>query len=370
MIKLLIPDLPTTDQIKPWLMEIDQQCWYTNFGPLVRNFESSVQRRLSCIAQSGAEVVSVSSGTLALELALRLLKLPRGAKVLLPSFNFPAAAHVILNSSLTPVFSEVDPDLWVLTPDIAREALKHTHVDAIIPTAAFGHPLQVEAWDDLTESTQIPVIIDAAAAFGYQQVGTRTTVVFSLHATKPFGIGEGGLIASADKSLIERARKASNFGYDNHQIEDFGLNAKMSEYHAAVALAQLERWPDIQETRSRLWALYGEALQQVPGVVLPTEFYARPLSVLQVRLPVDAKPIARHLSAREIETRRWYCPPLHQKTAFQQHECIGLSGQKNLDFTDELARNSLGLPFHTSLLTEDIALICNSLAEILADTDK
>lgn len=366
-IRLLVPNLPTPEQIGPFLSAMHDRRRYTNFGPLVAEFESSVRELLPCSNGGNARAVAVGSGTLALDLALRLLELPKNARILLPSFNFPAAAHVVCNAGLIPVFCEVDAEQWVLTPEIAHACIARAGIDAVVPVATFGRPLDVDAWDALVASTGIPVVIDAAAALGQQTVGRHVTVAFSLHATKPFGIGEGGLLASADESLIERARRASNFGFSSRQTIGLGLNAKMSEIHAAVGLAQWERWPGVEKTRREIWQVYGDHLEQIAGIALPADFRARPLAVLQVRLPVPADWVARPLADTGIETRQWYCPPLHQHATFAHFGRIGDDGSDRLTLTDELTISSLGLPWHSFLSPEDITRVCESLRNTLSD---
>ncbi len=366
MIKLLIPDLPRTEQLTPWLKKIDEQRWYSNFGPLVEEFECKLEDLVPSAVASDTKLLSVSSGTAALELGLRLQKLPSGAKVLLPSFNFPAAAHVARNAGLTPVFTDVDPNLWILTPEIARAVMHHTRVDAVMPVATHGRTLPIEDWDKFAIETKVPVVVDAAAALGSQAVGRHTTVAFSLHATKPFGIGEGGFLASTDSSFIEQARRASNFGFLNQQSRGLGLNVKMSEFHAAVGLAQLERWADIRSARANLWQLYGEQLQQVSGVSLPTAYFAQPLAALQVQVEGDGSEVAKHLLSAGIETRQWYCPPLHHQGGFGDVECIASDGLDRLMVTDALAKRCLGLPFHTRLEGADVVQVCSSLSRAMS----
>lgn len=360
-IKLLVPDLPCPESIAPFLARMHERHWYTNFGPLVQELESKVRNLIPCVAPSGAQVLATASGTLALELAVRLLGLPVGRRVLLPSLNFPAAAHVLVNAGLVPLFTDVDAHSGVLTPDIARQILTHVSAAAVVPVAAFGQPLPSESWDQFYETTGVPVIIDAAPALGHHVVGRHVTVVFSLHATKPFGIGEGGLLASANDGFIQRGRQACNFGYRNARVTGIGLNAKMSEVHAAVGLAQYERWSWLQSERSRLWSTYMDQLGHIEGICPPKGFDKGNQAVLQLRLPCAARPVAKDLAYAGIETRQWYCPPLHQQPAFADVQRINPQGTRDLTITDELARVSLGLPFHTRLSPADIARVCDAL---------
>jgi dTDP-4-amino-4,6-dideoxygalactose transaminase len=113
--------------------------------------------------------------------------------------------------------------------------------------------------------------------------------------------------------------------------------------------------------------VYGDHLEQISGIVLPADFRERPLAALQVRLPAPANKVARRLADAGIETRQWYCPPLHRHAAFARFERVGEAGSDRLTLTDELTTASLGLPWHSFLTLEDIARVCESLEKALSD---
>ena len=113
-IPVLVPDLPQAAELLPWLERIDAARWYTNFGPLVREFEGCLARQL-CDDGAAPSAVCLSSGPAALDLCIAALDLAAGANVLLPAFTFPASIEVGLHHGLTPVLAELDPDNWQLT---------------------------------------------------------------------------------------------------------------------------------------------------------------------------------------------------------------------------------------------------------------
>ncbi|MCH7743256.1 MAG: DegT/DnrJ/EryC1/StrS aminotransferase family protein, partial [Proteobacteria bacterium] len=164
--------MPEARDVLPWLEEIDRTRWYTNGGPLVRELEAGLVE-LVCSRFPGGELhgVAVSSGTTALALGLAGLGMGVGHRVMLPALTFPATAIAVRQVGSREVLVDVDPDSWSLTPDIARAALRHVDVDLVVPVAAFGRPQSVDAWDAFIEETGVPVLIDAAAAFGSQAVG-------------------------------------------------------------------------------------------------------------------------------------------------------------------------------------------------------
>ena len=183
-----MPDLPGAEAILPFLREIDAARWYTNFGPLAARFER--QAALLAGGDQPLHCVAAASGTLALECALRALELPTRSRVLVPAFTFPATALAVLNAGHVPVLADVDRESWTLTPALAETQLVQAKCVAVVPLAALGCPVDVAGFDLLAAARGIAVVVDGAGAFGLQSVGAAP-VAFSLHATKPLGIGEG-----------------------------------------------------------------------------------------------------------------------------------------------------------------------------------
>jgi dTDP-4-amino-4,6-dideoxygalactose transaminase len=364
-IPLLIPDMPRADDLIGLLREIDNHRWYTNFGPLAKRFEARLAGRFQ--ARGPVGVVSLCNCTLALELLLAACRLPGGSTVLVPALTFVATGTAIRRAGHRLLVADVDPLCWTLTPEIARAAVQAHRVDCVIPVTALGCPVDAKQWDAFSEQTGIPVIVDAAGAFGNQAAGSRIAVAFSLHATKTMGMGEGGFAVSGDGDWIERVRRLSNFGIDpaDAKVHEPGTNAKLSEYHAAVGLAALARWPERAALRRSLAAEYRQRLEaRCSGI----EFQQRPregaYAALCVLLPASADPtrVASRLAAEGIETRRWYYPPLNRHPAFSDS---GVAG--NLEATARISSDLLGLPFHLDLDDARIDRVARTLARILGD---
>ena len=361
-IPLLVPDLPRHAELAPFLAAIDEERWYTNFGPLVRRFENEIPANFG---EPAPYVVTTANGTLALEIALSALKLPQGARVLIPALTFVATASAIVRTGFVPVFAEIDSRAWVLTPEIACDVLRRERFDCVVPVAAFGCPLPAVEWDGFSLETGIPVLIDAAGAFGNQKVGDHIALAFSLHATKAFGVGEGGLVVSRDAALIDRVRRLSNFGIDTSTglAPDIGSNAKMSEVHAAVGLAALKRWPERSRLRRQLHGLYcAELSRQCPAISLQARPENGVYTILQVALPggVNRDRLAAALATQGIETRAWYLPLV------PDHPAYAALATGELTVTRALGSRLIGLPFHLDLSAQAIAYICSELAKALA----
>ena len=357
-IPLLVPDLPGVDELVPYLRRIDEARRYTNRGPLVTAFE----RACGTMIGGGREVhcITAASGTLALEIALRALALPPGSRLLVPSFTFPATAIAVARAGHRPVLCDVDDARWVLTAVRAVSlASAHACIGAV-PVAAFGAPLDVDAWDRAAQATGLAVVADGAGAFGSMPAARNVTIAYSLHATKPLGIGEGGLIATPHAAVADRARILSNYGFVAARIEEPGTNAKLSEYGAAVGLAQLDRAAALIARRRSVWDDYRAALCDLDEVQRQQGFDDVVPCNLIVRIARDAGRVHDALSRAGIETRRWYFPPLHHHPAFADLPRAG-----PLDVTERLARHALGLPFHSRLSRPDVERVVQSLATAL-----
>lgn len=362
-IPLLVAQLPDTDALIPYLRQIDSNRWYTNFGPLVLQLE---QRFAASFAPTSLAptAITASNGTAGLELALCALELMQGARVLLPALTFVATATSVIRAGYRPLIGDVDADTWLLTPETARAYAARHRVDAVMPVATFGNPQDVEAWDKFVEDTGIPVIIDAAGAFGNQRAGRRCHVVFSLHATKALAAGEGGMVVSYDQQLTSLVRRLSNFGIDlerGSQVFVAGENGKLSEYHAAVAHAALDQWPVVVERRRAVQARYQHLLQQhCPALRMQRRAENGIYPILVGLLPPGyrARELQPALLERGIETRQWYCPTLDRHPAFANF-AVG-----PLPVAHDLAERLIGLPFFVDIEEEQMQRVAWAIAEL------
>jgi dTDP-4-amino-4,6-dideoxygalactose transaminase len=363
-----VPDLPVVDDFIDALRRIDARRWYTNGGALSVEFEAALAALVAGTSGIAQHCVTTSSGTTALEVALLCLNLPPGSRVLVPAYTFPATANAVIRAGHVPVLGDICPQHWTLTPALAHAALERERIDAVLPVAVFGARLPVEAWDAFDAATGIPVIIDAAAALGAMEGGRRVIVAYSLHATKPLGIGEGGLIASTSAAFAASVRRMINHGFEGGEVTVAGTNARLSEYAAAIGLAQLARWPRVLERRRAIWNRYRERLAELSDVVLQDGADDHPPAVLTVKTSVPAEVVAASLAAESIETRRWYAPPLHLHRAYAGVPHAARAGA--FPVTEHLARHAIGVPFHTQLTLDDVDRVVRTLERTLARRDE
>lgn len=245
MIRFQRPRLPDAAHVEAYLSWSREQRWFSNDGPCAKE----LRVRLEAAMGEKVQVALLGSGTLALMVTLRALLSDAAAArpyVVVPSYTFVATAAAIAWCGRTPLFADVEPEGWHLDPEALDAVLaeQEGQVDAILACATFGTPppaATVARWRVAAERHGVPLMIDTAAGFGATgrdggiHGGVEAPEVFSFHATKPFAIGEGGMVATVDGALAARIRRLANFGFDEERevVEPFGLNAKMSELHAS-----------------------------------------------------------------------------------------------------------------------------------------
>lgn len=364
MIPYFIPNMPTTDQLIPYLREIDNNRWYSNFGPLYDKLSLRLSEEL-LIGVNPYRIAIVSSGTSAIELALKSLNLKPGANILTSGFTFPATIEAIINAGLTPILCDVDKNSWQLTPEIAEHQISQQNIAAVLPVAAFGMPVCSESWAEFHLKTKLPVVIDAAAALLNQSIHDDLIYSFSLHATKTLGAGEGGIVVSPSKRQTIDIKKLSNFGIEpNRTISKSGYNAKMSEYHCAVGLAQLDRLNNILDKRKEVFEYY---LKKLRLTKLPISYQAEidkfiPSSFYVLFDTSSAEKVFNKLKVSNIETRRLYYPLINKHKGFANILLSEGCQQKNSAY---IAKKGLALPFHMHLTREEIDVVVTQLSELL-----
>ncbi|PIP80025.1 MAG: hypothetical protein COW84_07375 [Gammaproteobacteria bacterium CG22_combo_CG10-13_8_21_14_all_40_8] len=371
-LKLLIPDLPSADELYPWLKQIDHNLWYSNYGPLVLQFEQQLCQLIQSVASFDCEsqnLTTCSNGTSAIVLALKSLNLKPQSTILVPSFTFPATVSAIIEAGLKPMLADVDVATWQLTPSIVEALLPKHKIDAVLTVAALGSPVDSQLWDSFSLKFALPVVVDAAAAFGHQSIGTECIYTFSFHATKNFAIGEGGLIISAKENLIEKCRLMSNFGLKNFQVLVDGYNAKMSEYHAAVGLAQMRRWQAIKSLKHQMWKDYNHFIlsYQLPLTLqaIDDRFEFAPSTyVIKFDQFMSMDLVCEKFIEAKIETRKWYCPAVHKMPIYSESAISPISCATAMTVTNDLNRNCLGIPFHSKMALKDKDILFNTLLAI------
>lgn len=309
----------------------------------------------------GRLVVPVANGSIGLAVALRaLVGEPPGDRreILVASFTFAAAAAAIVWCGLVPVFCDVEPAGWHLAPAALDEAIasRGGRVAGILAGATFGTPPaeeQIRGWARIAGEAGVPLIVDSAAAFGVRGVESADAEVFSLHATKPLPVGEGGLVAVRDPRTERRLRILINHGLDETRVAAMaGLNGKLDEWHAAAALAGIDRLAGVIATRQDLAASLRAFLCPL-GIAFQRDAAESATQFVPALMP---SPKARDevlldATAAGVELRTYFSP-LHLSPAFAACPRHG-----ELTVTEDLAGRILSLPMANDLLPEEIERI-------------
>jgi len=330
-------------------------------GEYVREFESAAAKYLGV-----PHCVAVSSCTTGLLLTLSALNL--NGEVILPSFTFHATAHAVAWNGLEPVFADCEPDTFCVCAKAVQERLS-PKTAAILAVHMFGHPASVFELEEIAVRAGIPVIYDSAHAFG-SRVGERhtgtfgTAEVFSFSPTKLVVAGEGGLVATRDAGLANRLRAARNYGdAGDSDPEVLGLNARMSEFHAALALRGLEGLEERIERRNQIRLRYETRLGEVPGVSFQRIRAGNRSTCKDFQILVDAGAFGRSrdwllhfLRESNIEARRYFWPPVHRQKLYR----AAWDGQA-LPVTDWISDCVLNLPIYSSLRDEEVDAVCDTI---------
>lgn len=364
------PELPSLDAIAAYYALAEEARWYSNGGPCATLLGHRVAARLAAPDGSVPHVVPVANCTLGLVLALRAAcgaPRPGRDRVVLPSFTFAATAAAVTWAGFTPLFADVDPDSWQLDgAELARIVGEQgDRVAGVLACSTFGTPppdATRAAWRAACAARGVPLIIDSAAAFGATRGDgspagcSGDTEVFSLHATKPSAAGEGGLVVTSSPELAECIARLVNFGFDpaTRLVGEAGLNAKLSELHAASALAMLDRLDEMLERRRARVARARELLRSLP-LAWQQESTGSTWQILQLVVPTGRIRAAALAAAGElgVEARACFDPPLHRHDAWSDAATLG----GDLRVTEQLAARSLSLPMANDLTEPELRRI-------------
>jgi dTDP-4-amino-4,6-dideoxygalactose transaminase len=288
-----------------------------------------------------------------------------GGVAAMPSFTFVATPQAAIWAGLRPRFCDVDGNHWHLDPITLERALARGGICAVIAVSAFGTPPPPtvrEAWEAACRRAGVPLVVDSAAGFGAVAedgvaVGAQGDIeVVSFHATKPFAVGEGGAIFTRDQAIDERLAEAVNFGFRaNRSVAlERGINAKMSELHAATALAVLDRIDEIVAARrdaaAAIRALAGPEVSWQEGSERSTWQF-----VPTALLTADKRNAVLAAAAGKVETRVYY-EPVHELLP----DAAAETGE--LPRTTELHERLLCLPMADDLSDAETVAIGELLA--------
>lgn len=325
----------------------------TNRGPLVCELEEKLMDKLEIPV-----IIAMCNGTIPIQIALRMLA--RGGEVITTPFSYVATTASIVWEHCTPVFADIEPEFLTIDPEEIEKKITPA-TTCILATHVFGNPCDVIRIDEIAHRHNLPVIYDAAHAFGvkYQgkgllSYGTMSTCSF--HATKIFQTGEGGALVCNRPELLHEAIYRHNFGHDGPlAFHGLGINGKMSELNAAMGLAILSYMDEVIQKRGYWYAKYLKETDLsvcVPVSIRPgTDWnyaYAPVLFHSEERLMTAM----HHMSGSKIIPRRYFYPSLHH---------LPFMPSSDMPISEDISRRILCLPLHHELNDRDFARILDAL---------
>lgn len=363
-LRFIRPTVPPIDEILPFYLSSFVDGLLTN-GNVVARLESDVAERLRV-----SHCVAVSSCTSGLTLVLKASGIQ--GEVILPSFTFFATGHAVLWNGLTPVFADCDPNTWTVdSADVESRITGST--GAILAVHLYGNPAHVDELQRIAGRHGLKLFFDAAHAFGSNYRGRPVgsfgdAEVFSLSPTKSLIAGEGGLVCTNDATLARMIRAGRNYGdAGSYDPELLGLNARMTEFNAALALACLRLVDHKVERHNGIAERYTELLKGTPGIRFQTVDKSdrsayKDFSVLisKSKFGMNRDEVGETLSSEGIPTKRYFYPPLHRQRLFATNGTNGLV----LPNTERISENVLSLPIYESLPYEAVTEIAHVIRRL------
>lgn len=360
------PSLPELDQVMEEYASAYASGILTNAG-LVARLEGAVAERLGV-----KHCVAVSSCTSGLMMVLRALGLT--GEVIVPSFTFFATGHAILWNGLQPTFANSELESWNVSPsDVENKISEKT--SAIVAVHLYGNPCDIEGLERIARNHRLKLIFDAAHAFGSAYRGKPIGAfgdaeVFSLSPTKLLVAGEGGLVTTNDAKLAAAVRAMRNYGdVGAYNPQWLGLNARMTEFNAALALRGIPMIDGKVSRRNSIAQTYTELLSSLPGVRFQKTHPRDTVTYKDYSIHVDADvlgmtrdDLANALLQQNIETKKYFYPPLHQQWLYAKfHD----PSRNDLRQTEYLAGGILSLPIYESLADETVTAVAEVLKGIV-----
>lgn len=361
--------------IKPTVPPIDQilQCYLSSFadgmltnGNVVARLEARVAERLGV-----SHCVAVSSCTSGLMLVLKALGVK--GEVILPSFTFFATGHAVLWNGLEPVFGDCDQGTWTIDPvDVEARIIERT--EAILAVHLYGNPAHIDELQWIAKRNGLKLIFDAAHAFGSSYRGSPVggfgdAEVFSLSPTKLLVAGEGGLVCTNDSTLARRIRAARNYGdVGSYDPELLGLNARMTEFNAAMALAGLDLVDHKMKRRKEIAEQYTNLLATTPGIQFQqvgkddcSAYKDFSVLVSEADFGMSRDAVGEALLNEGIPTKKYFYPPLHLQRVFTAN---GARSHVMLPNTERVSEDVLSLPIYESLPSEAVERIALAIRRL------
>jgi len=349
------PSFPPLKEYLEYLEGIWESGILTHNGPLVQKLEKELNHHLNI-----RNIVVVTNGTIAIQLAIKALKLK--GEIITTPFTWIATISAIMWEHCQPVFVDVQPNTFNINPDRIEESITD-RTCAILGVHVFSNPCEIERIKSIAEKHNLKIIYDAAHAMFVNYKG-RSILEYgdvsatSFHATKIYQSGEGGGCVALDDGLAERIRRLRFFGHDDKkEIIDEGINGKMTEIHAALGLANL-KWIDrVLQNRREKYELYKLQLSSCDFIgfqEFSPESYNYSYMPILMRTEDELLKMIQRLQSKKIFPRRYFYPALNTVPVLS-------SSRKHFPVAEDLAGRIMCLPLYDTLSNAEIEFICETI---------
>lgn len=353
--------MPSFEEYTGMIRKMWDTHWLTNMGEFHEKLTEQLRREFEA-----EHFLLFSNGHMALELALQALELK--GEVITTPFTFLSTTQAIFRNGLTPVFCDIDPVRFTIDPD-KIESLITENTCAIVGVHVYGIPCETQAIEEIAEKHGLKVIYDAAHAFrvkyrGKNIAGYGDISMYSFHATKVYHTIEGGGIVCKDSQIYSRLSRLRNFGLfpGGMDGDQFGANAKMSEFHAAMGLCNLRHMEEEIQKRKEISEYYDMRLEKVNGLRLFPNIkemernYAYYPVVFLDEAPKSRDEACDLLQKHGITARKYFYPLTSEFGCFKD-----TLEPADTPIAENIAKRVLCLPLYASLALEDAERICNIL---------
>ena len=343
--------------------------WISSGGKFINEFEE--EWAAYCGMKHG---VAVCNGTAALELAVEVLNLPHGSKIILPSFTIISCAQAITKAGCVPVVVDCESETWCMDVNLVEKAIT-PRTTAIMPVHIYGHPVDMDPIMAFAGKYGLIVIEDAAEAHGAEYRGKKCGGIgqiscFSFFANKIVTTGEGGMVLTNDDKLAERLRSYRNLCFQDKQRflhEELGHNYRFTNIQAALGLAQLEKIEQVVDRKRNMAARYNRGLSGLPVQTPVQRPWAKSVYwmygfVIDDKVGFDAKELAKRLRASGVETRPFFLG-IHGQPVLKK---MGLFENISLPITERIARQGLYLPSGQAITDEQIDYVIEKVRQEFA----
>ena len=363
------PDLSGNEEA--YVVDAIRSSWISSTGPYLQRFEAAFAR-----ACGTRHAIAVCNGTIALHLALLALDVRSADEVIVPSLTYVATANACRYVGAEPVFVDVDPTTWCISPERLESAIT-PRTKGIIAVHLYGHPADMATINQVAAAHGLWVIEDAAEAHfaeyrGKVVGGLGRIATFSFYGNKILTCGEGGALTLDDDQLASHLRMLRGQGMDPARRYYFpitGYNFRLTNVAAALLCAQLERKDALLTRRAAIVSQYRNQLDSIAGLQLQN-----PVGDVEVanwlmcalidesRFGMDRDDLISELDRLDIETRPFFVP-LHTLPPFCEAHA---RRRTRLPVTESLARCGLSLPTSTTMTDADVSRVANAIRSVYA----